>query len=164
MPSPEGSHFTAGQTPACKVHVFAKSCSYRNVWAAGGKMVLLWEPHKHALLLIIPHLVHALESTRGFPPHHYLTQSSQGPCASESVCETYATHLGIAPTLFKALLHSSQWVFLTPSGDRNDRNYQRKKTRNREGKCRHRSHRAIGTSWPQTETRAPFNTCSAPLT
>ena len=46
LPSLGVSHFTAGQSPAGKVHVFAKSRSYRNVWAAGGKMVLLSEPHR----------------------------------------------------------------------------------------------------------------------
>lgn len=41
LPSPEISHFTAGRTPACKVHVFAKSRGYRNVSIAGGKTALL---------------------------------------------------------------------------------------------------------------------------
>lgn len=64
--------------------------------------------------------------------------------------------------LFKALLYPlSYCIFLTSSGDRKDKNYQRKEPRNREGNCWHRSHRAIDTFQPQTETWIPFNTCAA---
>lgn len=158
LPLPQGSHFTAGQTPAGTAHVFAKSHSYRNVWAAGGKMVLLSEPHRKSCLATANSPSHpGFIICEGLPhPWTHSAPRPDSPVRGDLLQKYQRCTPGKHVALFKALLLPlSPWVFLTPSGDRKGRNYQRKKPRNREGKCWPRSHQDIDTSRPQTETTAP---------